>query len=372
MKNKYLMLVLFLIVAVDFSQAQQVTKEQWELGFGLQYPRYASVNISPLNSNYGAFISLQQNFNAHLGSRLKVGYSHLEGEWPNANLGNVTQSTNLITGDLDLLYYFTPCDIDILSPYVYTGVGANYRMLENNATASLEKNALGSQFNLGGGVAWNISSTWSMTTEFGYHATNNSELDGTVMAHAIEANGYDSYWNIGIGLVFHFGESVSSKPCQVYSGITQEYKDMTDYNKIEDMIKKHIPKEIIKEVVVEKGIVAVSEDRLVLVGVNFAFDKSDLLPESYYVLDKAVKLLKDNPKVNVEIEGYTDYIGTEDYNQKLSIDRAQTVKDYLVSRGITANRLTTVGYGKGNPVANNETEEGRAMNRRIVFRILNK
>jgi OOP family OmpA-OmpF porin len=74
--------------------------------------------------------------------------------------------------------------------------------------------------------------------------------------------------------------------------------------------------------------------------------------------------------VNVEIEGYTDYIGTAEYNQQLSEERAQTVKNYLVSQGIAADRLSTVGYGKGNPIANNETEEGRAMNRRIVFRII--
>jgi len=136
------------------------------------------------------------------------------------------------------------------------------------------------------------------------------------------------------------------------------------------MIKNHIPKEVIKEVVVDKYIYAISEDRLVLVGVNFAFDKSDLLPESYTVLDKAVKLLNDNPNVNVEIEGYTDYIGTAEYNQQLSEERAQTVKNYLASQGIAPDRLSTVGYGKGNPIANNETEEGRAMNRRIVFRII--
>ena len=123
---------------------------------------------------------------------------------------------------------------------------------------------------------------------------------------------------------------------------------------------------------VDKYIMAISNDRLVLVGVNFAFDKSDLLPESYPVLDKAVKLLNDKSNVDVEIEGYTDYIGSDAYNQELSIQRAQTVMTYLVSKGIAQTRLSTIGYGKGNPVADNTTEEGRRMNRRIVFRIINK
>jgi len=136
------------------------------------------------------------------------------------------------------------------------------------------------------------------------------------------------------------------------------------------MIIKHIPKQVIKEVIVERYIAAVSEDRLVLVGVNFDFDKSTLLPESYPVLNKAVILLEDNPTVNVEIEGYTDFIGTKVYNKELSVERAEKVKEYLVLKGIDKKRLSTIGYGKGNPVANNETEEGRALNRRIVFRIL--
>jgi len=74
--------------------------------------------------------------------------------------------------------------------------------------------------------------------------------------------------------------------------------------------------------------------------------------------------------VNVEIEGYCDWIGTEEYNQKLSEERAQTVKSYLVSKGIAETRLTTIGFGKTNPIADNKTDEGRAMNRRIVFRII--
>lgn len=72
---------------------------------------------------------------------------------------------------------------------------------------------------------------------------------------------------------------------------------------------------------IDKYIVAVTEDKLVLVGVNFAFDKSDLLPESYPVLDRGVKLLNSRSTVKVEIQGYTDYTGTDQYNQELSVGR---------------------------------------------------
>lgn len=364
MKNIYIF-ILILIISFDVSQAQLAT-DSWGFGFGGRYPRYLSANIDALNSNYGGYLSVQRTFSEHFALRLKGGYSHLEGEWIDQTPAYVTQSTNLITGDLDFMYYLIPCEP--VSPYIFAGAGGNYRMLTNKATASVEDNAFGSQYNLGGGVEWRIGDEWKFVSEFGFHSTGNSELDGTI--NNIELNPRDTYWGISLGLNYIFAKGDPSPMCELAPGLTVEMKDMTDYNKIEDMIKRHIPKEIIKEVVVDKYIYAITDDRIVLIGVNFAFDKSDLLPESYSVLDKGVKLLKDNPNVNVEIEGYTDYIGTAEYNMQLSIERAIRVKEYLVSQGIADSRLSTVGYGQGNPVASNETEEGRTMNRRIVFRII--
>jgi len=365
MKNLLITLALLLIVGVGVSQAQAVT-DSWSFGFGLTYPRFVSVNIQPLNSNYGAFVSIKKNFSENIGLRLKGSYNHLEGQWTDASLNMITESTNLITGDLDFMYYLIPCKP--ISPYLFAGAGAALRMLNNNATKTLDANETALSFNLGGGVEWGLDSNWKILTEYGYHSMFNSELDGAVAPG--EVNGRDSYMTINLGLLFYFDKGKPSKMCEPCpTGIVQEMKDF-DYNRIEDMIVKHIPKEITKEVVVDRYIKAISEDRLVLIGVNFAFDKSDLLPESYPVLDKAVELLNNKPDVNVEIEGYCDYIGTEEYNQVLSVERAKTVKAYLISKGINENRLTTIGYGKSNPIADNKTDEGRALNRRIVFRIL--
>lgn len=364
MKNFLITLALMLTVAIGVSQAQTVT-DSWAFGFGLSYPRLYSVNITSLNTDYGAYLSIQRNFSEHVGLRLKGGYSHLEGQWQNASFNLIDETTNLITGDLDLIYYLVPCAP--VSPYLYTGIGGNYKMITNGQTGTPD-NKFGSQLNVGVGAEFKLNPSWSLVTEFGYHLTNNSELEGTIVS--TEMNGRDSYIVLSAGLNFFFSKGKPSKQCEPCTGMTMEMKDMTDYNRIEDMIKNHIPKEVVKEVVVDRYIRAISEDRLVLVGVNFAFDKSDLLPESYYVLDQAVKLLSDKTNVNVEIEGYTDYIDTETYNQKLSEERAQTVKSYLVSKGIAENRLTTIGFGEGNPIADNKTEEGRAMNRRIVFRIV--
>lgn len=369
MKNIFLTLAMLLTIGIGISQAQTAT-DSWAFGFGLTYPRFVSVNIQPLNSNYGAFLSLQKNFSENFGLRLKAGYSHMEGQWTNSSLNVITESTNLLAGDLDLLYYFIPCQP--ISPYLFAGAGAGLRMLTNNATATLDANETALSFNVGGGVTWAIDSKWKILTEYGYHTMFNSELDGAIALG--EVNGRDAYMTLNLGLLYYFDKGKPSKLCEPCQGVTMEMnhemKDMTDYNRIEEMIKKHIPKEITKEVVVDRYIKAISEDRLVLIGVNFAFDKSDLLPESFPVLDKAVDLLNDKSGVNVEIEGYCDYIGTVEYNQVLSVERAKTVKAYLVSKGINESRLTTIGYGKSNPIADNETADGRAMNRRIVFRII--
>lgn len=364
MKKFLILLALLLTIGIGESQAQTPT-DSWSFGFGLSFPRFYSVNINSLDSDYGAYLSLQRNFSEHVGLRLKGGYSHMEGQWTDATFNLIDETTNLATGDLDLLYYLVPCAP--VSPYLYAGVGGNYKSITNPQTGAPDSK-FGSQLNAGLGAEFKLSPSWSLVTEFGYHMTNNSELDGAVSP--IEVNGRDSYIVLSAGFNYFFDQGKASEQCEPCQGIAQVYKDMTDYDRIDKMIIAHIPKEVVKEVVVDKYIYEIAKDKLVLVGVNFAFDKADLLHESYPVLDNAVVLLNDRATVSVEIKGYTDYIGTNTYNQQLSIDRAKTVKAYLVSKGISENRLTTVGYGEGDPVGDNNTEEGRAMNRRIVFRIL--
>ncbi|HJQ85575.1 MAG TPA: OmpA family protein [Candidatus Binatia bacterium] len=97
---------------------------------------------------------------------------------------------------------------------------------------------------------------------------------------------------------------------------------------------------------------------------NFDFDRASLKPSGRDVLDGAVKTMRDNPTLSVVIEGHTDSVGSDAYNERLSERRANAVKDYLVRQGISSSRITTRGYGESRPVASNDTEEGRAQNRR--------
>ena len=110
--------------------------------------------------------------------------------------------------------------------------------------------------------------------------------------------------------------------------------------------------------------------KIILRGVNFDFDKSDIKAEFAPVLDEAVRILKENPEVRVRIEGHTDSTGSEDYNQGLSERRSQAVTDFLVSGGIESSRLQTAGYGESQPMADNSTREGRAMNRRAEIKVI--
>src|ERR1035437_3803566 len=105
---------------------------------------------------------------------------------------------------------------------------------------------------------------------------------------------------------------------------------------------------------------------------NFEFNKSTLLPNAYAVLDSLVSTMMKHPNYKWEIGGYTDKIGSVNYNIKLSDRRAQAVVDYLVSKGVKNNNLKAVGYGKANPIATNETPEGRAMNRRVEIKVISK
>lgn len=105
--------------------------------------------------------------------------------------------------------------------------------------------------------------------------------------------------------------------------------------------------------------------KMTLNGVNFDFDSARLRPESIAILDKAVATLKGWGDVKVEVAGHTDSVGTDEYNLNLSQSRAETVRAYLIDKGIPADRLTAKGYGESMPEADNDTAEGRFKNRRV-------
>jgi outer membrane protein OmpA-like peptidoglycan-associated protein len=103
--------------------------------------------------------------------------------------------------------------------------------------------------------------------------------------------------------------------------------------------------------------------------VRFNTNKSSLTAEAKANLDKLVPVFKEYPDTNITIYGYTDITGTPKYNLKLSGERAASVRDYLASRGVSSTRFQVTGLGIADPIASNETAEGRTQNRRVEFAI---
>lgn len=127
-------------------------------------------------------------------------------------------------------------------------------------------------------------------------------------------------------------------------------------------IENKLPEAKVKRV--GEGIVVELSEKVL-----FDFDKSSLTTEAQNNLDKIITVLSDYPDTNIEIQGHTDNVGKDNYNQGLSVRRAKSVYRYLKSKDIEASRLTTRGFGEQAPNYDNNTEEGRAQNRRVEFLI---
>ena len=104
--------------------------------------------------------------------------------------------------------------------------------------------------------------------------------------------------------------------------------------------------------------------------INFTTSKATILTDSFVVLDDVAMAMKDYPKMTVEIGGHTDNVGDDNQNQRLSKDRADSVFEYLLSKGVPAQRMVTIGYGETRPIDTNRTDEGRNNNRRVEFIII--
>ncbi len=140
----------------------------------------------------------------------------------------------------------------------------------------------------------------------------------------------------------------------------------------EGYIEQPSPLVISEDQVTEKEFKLVKKGMtFTLRGIYFDFNKSTIKPQSYVVLDEAAKILKENPSIRVEIQGHTDSVGSDEYNQKLSEARAASVVNYFVmTHQIDPRRLIPRGYGETMPIASNTSEKGRELNRRVEFVIL--
>lgn len=153
----------------------------------------------------------------------------------------------------------------------------------------------------------------------------------------------------------------------MYDGAPNEpetFNGYMDWDGIPDEVKKVEPKpEPLKVDIMPEKV----GEKIVLRGVNFETASSKLTLNSYAVLDNVVEILDEHTEIEIEIQGHTDSQGSDAYNQDLSERRANSVRNYLLQKGVTASRITAIGYGERFPRATNDTAEGRALNRRVEF-----
>lgn len=165
------------------------------------------------------------------------------------------------------------------------------------------------------------------------------------------------------------GKYLVSLPSGKNYGIAVKADGYLFYSGNVDIQRSEVYQEIVKDIGMKKVEVG---SKVVLNNIFFEFAKATLTAESYAELGILYKLLTDNPSLKVEISGHTDNKGSADYNQKLSESRAKSVVDWLITKGIKENRMTFKGYGMLQPIATNDTDEGRRQNRRTEFKIVGK
>jgi OOP family OmpA-OmpF porin len=243
-------------------------------------------------------------------------------------------------------------------PYILGGLGA----LRHAAySGTIQHDGWDPMATLGGGVQYNFNERIALRGELAarYDRDNNS-LRGQVDDFGIVAGDHNHFVDAiaSIGLTIGFGGSAAVEPEEAAAP------------------PPPAPPEAAPEEPAQTPVV------IDLRGVNFKFDRpgsneSDITPtlqeptaDSIAILDQAVDVLTRNPSVRVELDGHTDSIGTDAYNQSLSERRAQIVYDYLTSHGVSASQISGVkGFGESQPIDTNDTKEGRARNRRTELAV---
>ena len=183
----------------------------------------------------------------------------------------------------------------------------------------------------------------------------------------------------GVKVRLAFGKVAAKKPVEptiVYvDRVVRDTVVKTNTVTVRDTVVKTntiIEKEIIRDTItiIKEIPVEIQKTMADLSNTMFDFNKSVIKEAAKGPLNSVVKWLQENPEVKVEISGHTDSVGSAAYNQKLSEARAKAVYDYFISQGVSKWRLAYAGYGKEKPIATNETEEGRAQNRRVELQII--
>lgn len=354
-------LILFFVIfnAVLYPQAFE---SKWGLGVGGIYPRFFSVTGTGYSgdNNYGAYFSVERYFNEQVSLRGLFNFVHMESIY--SPIGGGTQESHTVNQfalNADVLYKFLPCDL--VSPYFVLGMGATNFTNDNSFNPDVDDSFFGYQVNLGAGIEWGFSEDLALKTEAVYRTASNNRIDGNERLNenskGLFGGNADTYATIDLGLTWYFSKD---DPSDICDKCPEGYREVLVRDTV--VIEKVIERKVIDTLTISKKTPQVF-------GVNFAFDKYELNPESYAVLDRVVSVLNENSDIEIVISGHTDDRGSNEYNRKLSENRVNTVYNYLLSNGINSSRIMKTWHGEEIPVKENNTDINRAFNRRVEIKI---
>jgi len=287
------------------------------------------------------------NYEAWLMDYLSLGvypyFTKMEGEEGPADF-----ESTLIGGDVmvklrpvseKLSLHFKDSAVKRISPFAQLGFGVVHHDSEANFGPVKAKDDGISLSAPTAALGVSLLSKWNVNLDLGaqYVFANSDKLD------LVEKNVSESYLMPFLGIGYTFGEKEAK------------------------MTSKKVASELHSRLLRNK--ISMEQD-FTLSGVQFEIGSAKLTKEAQMVLDDVAKAMINNPKVNVGIHGHTDNTGSLELNNRLSLQRAESVKAYLVSKDIAAERMVTKGFGPSKPIADNNTEAGRAENRRIEFVIV--
>jgi OOP family OmpA-OmpF porin len=229
-----------------------------------------------------------------------------------------------------------------IQPYVLGGVGIVVADVDSKAGASGKESDVTPLFGgrIGGGIDYYLTRNWVMNFDISYTLTTQDvslKYGNPKRSEDISV----THVPISAGLIYRFGAPPAAPAPPA---------------------PPPAPAAAVAAAPIKK--------KIVLRGVNFDFDKSDIRADARPVLDEAASTLKEEGQIRITVQGHTDSRGTDAYNQTLSEQRANSVADYLEKGGIDRGRMEIEGFGESRPVASNDTDDGRAQNRRVELSVI--
>ncbi|MDP4219739.1 MAG: OmpA family protein [Bacteroidota bacterium] len=216
------------------------------------------------------------------------------------------------------------------------------------------------------------------TTEFTSKSMGDYLYEREVRLITVSLPENKGYWEMAQlteGASFDLGQSFDSVLTGIASDITSLYalRYISQSTLVPDSVRIDILRSEDRSPIAGRKLIALEEGkRFVFEDLLFQPNQAALASEFVPELERVVRLLHVRPAMTLRIEGHADLTGTHEKNMELSVQRAEAVRRYLIQSGIEAGRLQTIGYGDTRPIADNSTEEGRRLNRRIEFVILTK